>query len=160
MAVAGASAVSIASLALAALLWTSTEPAAGTDAAADGPAPTKLAAVSELPAAEPAAPVATAPTAAADTPESAPPPPLGPPLDLTPSPAETLAFERMRGFDHSFADITHVKHPDKPGHAAANLRKKGPVQAAAEISAKLMPPRRTAAYDPSHLESAPFNPRP
>jgi hypothetical protein len=158
MAVAGASAVSIAGLALVGLLWTSTQPAAGTDTAADGPPRTNLAAVSELPAAEPATPAATAPaTAAADTADSAPPP-LGPPLDITPSP-EQVAFERMHGFDRSFADINHLKHPDKPGHAVS-LKKKGPGQAAAEVSAKLMPPRRTAANDLSHLESPPFNPRP
>jgi hypothetical protein len=157
MALAGASAVSIASLAVAALLWTSTEPAADTNASAEGPAATKLAAVSELPDAGPAAPAASAPAAPADTADIAAPP--GPPLDITPP--EAVAFERMRGFDRAFADINHAKHPDRPGHAVGP-RKKGPVQAAAEISAKPtpLPPRRTAAYDPSRQESAAFVPRP
>ena len=158
MAVAGASAVSIAGLAVVALLWTSTEPAADTGPAAESAALTKLATLSDVPSAAPAEPAPTAPPVAAA--DIAPPSPLGPPLDITPTP-ETVAFERMRGFDRAFADVTHLKHPEKPGHAAGP-RKKGPVQvqAAAEISAKLAPPRRTAAYDPSRQESPAFIPRP
>jgi len=161
MAAAGASAFSIAGLAVVALLWTSTEPAADTGPAAEAPALTKLATLSDAPAAVAAEPAPTAPpAAAAETAESAPPSPLGPPVDITATP-ETVAFERMRGFDRAFADVTHFKHPEKPGHVAGP-RKKGPVQAAAEVSAKPtpVPPRRTAAYDPSRQESAAFVARP
>ena len=163
MAIAGASAVSIAGLAVATLLWTSTEPAADTGPVAEGPAPTKVAAVSDVPAAVPTEPAATAPAAAADTADSAPQQQLAPPLDITPPP-EAVAFERMRGFDRAFADVTHVRHPDKAGHAIGP-RKKGPVQAAAEINARPtppmpLPPRRTAAYDASRQESAAFVARP
>ena len=161
MAVAGASAVSIAGLAVVALLWTSTEPAADTGPAAEAPALTKLATLSDVPSAAPAEPAPAAPPAAAA--DIAPPSPLGPPLDITPTP-ETVAFERMRGFDRAFADVTHLKHPEKPGHAAGP-RKKGPVQVQAEVSARPvppmpLPPRRTAAYDPSRQESAAFVARP
>jgi len=151
MAVAGASAVSIGALALVTLLGTSTEPAADTNMAADAPAvvtdspvATRVAIATEPSLAPPQA--QTAPAAgetAADT-----PPPLGPPLDITP-PAETQAYERMRGFDRAFAEISRARRP--PGHA--NAKKKGPVQAAAEISARPTPPRRTAAaYDASHQQ--------
>jgi hypothetical protein len=163
MAVAGASAVSIGGLAVVALLWTSTEPAADAGPVADSPAPTKVAIATDVPATAPTTePAAAAPTPAADTADGAPPP-LAPPLDITPTP-ETVAFERMRGFDRAFADVTHLKHPDKPAHAIGP-RKKGPIQAAAEVNAKPtppmpLPPRRTAAYDASRQESAAFVARP
>jgi len=150
MALAGASAVSIGGLAVVTLLWTSTEPAADTNVAADvpavvtdSPAASRVATAAEPSPAAPAAQTASAPAETADGTAA-----LAPPLDLTP-PAETQAYERMRGFDRAFAEISRAKHP--PGHA--NAKKKGPVQAAAEISAKLAPPRRTAAaYDASHQQ--------
>ncbi len=157
MAVAGASAVSIAGLAVVALLWTSTEPAADAGPIADLSAATRVATATDVPSAAPTEPVATATTAAADTADSAPPP-LAAPLDITPTP-ESVAFARMRGFDRAFADFNHVKHPEKAGHAIGP-RKKGPVQAAAEVSAKPTPPRRTAAFDPSRQESSAFVARP
>jgi hypothetical protein len=157
MAVAGASAVSIAGLAVVALLWTSTEPAADAGPVADLSAPTRVATATDVPSAAPTEPVATATTAAADTADSSPPP-LAAPLDITPTP-ESVAFARMRGFDRAFADFNHVKHPEKAGHAIGP-RKKGPVQAAAEVSAKPTPPRRTAAFDPSRQESSAFVARP
>jgi curved DNA-binding protein CbpA len=171
MAVAGASAVSIGGLAVATLLWTSTEPAADTNSAADipvvasdSPDATKVATVAEASISAPAAAAQTAPASPAETTDGALPP-LAPPLEITP-PAETQAYERMRGFDRAFADISHAKHPDKAGRGpTANAKKKGPVSA--EINARAVlpepppPPRRTAAYDASHQESAaPFSPRP
>ena len=164
MALAGASAVSIAGLAMVALVWTSTEPSAGTDLAADEPAPTKVAStMPELPS--PALPSPASP--ASEQAAAAPPaetadetlPPLGPPLDI--SPPATAELDRLHGLDRAFADISHTKRPEKPGHAIGP-RKKGPVQAAAEISARPtpLPPRRTAANDPSRQESAAFVSRP
>ncbi|HLG81711.1 MAG TPA: J domain-containing protein [Bradyrhizobium sp.] len=157
MALAGASAVSIAGLAVVALLWTSTEPSAGTDLGADEPAPTKVAALPEP--SSPASPSATSPSPAEAAPAAATVddalPPLGPPLDITPPAAGE--FERLHGFDRAFADISHARRPERGGHAMS-LRKKGPV--AAESTAVPMPPRRTAANDLSRQESAAFNPRP
>jgi len=158
MAAAGASAVSIAGLAVVALLWTSTEPAADAGPVADLSAPTRVATATDVPSAAPTEPVATAATAAADDTADSAPPPLAPPLDITPT-LESVAFERMRGFDRAFADVSHVKHPEKAGHAIGP-RKKGPVQAAAEVSAKPTPPRRTAAFEPTRPESSAFLSRP
>jgi curved DNA-binding protein CbpA len=161
MTLAGVSAVSIASLAVAALFWTSTEPVADTGLATDepiaidGPAPTQVVTVPEQPAPAPIAsteipsPPPVAPVEASDS----APQPLGPPLDITP-PATPPAPDRTRSFNRAFADISHAKHPEKGGHAA---KKKGPD--AAEGGARSTP-RRTAANDLSRLESAPFIPRP
>jgi curved DNA-binding protein CbpA len=150
MALAGASAVSIAGLALVALLWTSTEPAADTDPVAEGPAPTKVATLSEPPSPAPTVPAAPP----AETADSALPP-LGPPLDITP-PAITES-DHLHGFERAFADISHAKRPEKAGHAA-NAKKKAP--ATVEGAPKSTPPRRTAANDLSRQESMPFFPRP
>jgi hypothetical protein len=73
-------------------------------------------------AASPEQTAATAPTEPADIPL----PPLGPPLDITP-PAGVEA-DHLHGSDRAFADISHAKRPDRPGHAA-NARKKGPIAA-------------------------------
>jgi DnaJ domain len=145
MALAGASAISIAGLAVVALLWTSTQPAADAEIVAEDPAPTKVAGLPELPS--PAAP----PAETADSTL----PPLGPPLDI--SPPVPTEVDRLHSFDHAFADISHARRPDKPGHAA-NAKKKGPV--ATESDPKPTPTRQTAAYDPSRQESPAFQPRP
>jgi hypothetical protein len=155
MALAGASAISIAGLALVALLWTSTEPSADTDLATDEPAPTHVATVPEQPLPALAAPAETS-SAAPTAPADGTLPPLGPPLDITPPPAAQMS-DHTHGFDRAFAAISHAKHPDKAGHAA-NARKKGPD--AVEGGPKPTTPRRTAANDLSHQESAAFDPRP
>ncbi|WP_024514211.1 J domain-containing protein [Bradyrhizobium sp. Tv2a-2] len=161
MTLAGASAISIAGLALIALLWTSTEPAADTGLATDEPAPIQVATVPEQPAPTPmasteaATPAAVAP---AETTNSALPP-LGPPLDITPPPGPPT-LDRTRSFNRAFADISHGKHPGKAGRSA-NAKKKG--SDAAEGGAgptPPTPPRHAAANDLSRLESAPFSPRP
>lgn len=157
MAVAGASAVSIAGLAMAALLWTSTEPAADAGPVADATAQTRVATATDIPAPAPTEPAAAAPAAAAAEKADSAPAPLAPPLDITPTP-ESVAFERMRGFDRAFADVNHVKHPEA-GHAIGP-RKRGPVQAAAEVSARPTPPRRTAAIQASRPEDSAFASRP
>ena len=154
MALAGASAISIAGLAVLALLWTSTQPAADADLVADEPAPTKVATLPELTPPAPSSAASTAPVETADSEL----PPLGPPLDIAPTPA-TTDVDRLHGFDRAFADITRTRRPDKPGHAA-NAKKKGPA-AATEVAPMPEPPRRTAAYDSSRQESAaPFGQRP
>ena len=138
MALAGVSAVSIGGLALVALLWTSTQPAA--DAAA-----VEVATVPEPPALMPMTPAETADTAV---------PPLGPPLDIIPPGAKEV--DRPQGFDRAFADISHAKRPEKSSHSAS-AKKKGP--GAAETGARVEP-RRTAANDLSRQESFPFYTRP
>jgi curved DNA-binding protein CbpA len=158
MALSGLSAVSIASLAVAALFWTSTEPAADTGLATDEPAPIQVATVPEQPTPAPTPSTeasSLAPAIPVETTDSALPP-LGPPLDITPPPGPP-AIDRPHGFDRAYADISHARHPEKGGHSAS-AKKKGPD--AAEGGAKLMPPQRSAANDLSRFESAPFTPRP
>jgi hypothetical protein len=85
---------------------------------------------------------APAPVAVAETTDNAAPP-LGPPIDITPSPT---ILDRMYGFDRASADISRAKRPAK----------KKPTEASARSAA----PRRTAEIDPSRRETAPFVPRP
>lgn len=147
MACAGVSAVSIGGLAVVALLWTSTEPAAETDLAADGLGSTKVATVPEPPS--------PAPTVPAKTADSALPPPA-PPLDIAP-PSGAIELDHAHGFERAFADVSHARQPEKAARSAS-ARRKGLV--AAEGGAKPTPPRQTAANDFSRQESVPFNPRP
>jgi hypothetical protein len=161
MALAGASAVSIAGLALIALLWSSTEPAADTELATDESVPIQVATLPEPPA--PTAPVETSsssPAAPADTTAPAEAvdttlPPLGPPLDITPRPGVPVPH----GFGRAFAVISHARHPERAGHTTS-ARKKMPDAAEAGARPTPTPPRRTAANDPSRQESAAFDPRP
>jgi hypothetical protein len=152
MAVAGLSAVSIGSLALAAQLWTATETAAGTDLVDarsvdtspvdTSPGPTKIATVAD-PAPDPVAPTETKETA---------PPPLGPPLDITPPPG-TVELDHLHGFGRA-SDISHAKRPEKIVIHSPSAKKKG--LGTADTSARPVPPRRTAEeIDPSRL---PYNP--
>jgi curved DNA-binding protein CbpA len=153
MALAGASAVSIGGLAVAALLWTSTEPSADTNLAADDPVgPTRVATLPEPPSPSPLpSPAPATPAEAADSVL----PPLGPPLDITPAPG-VAELDRLHGFSHAYNDISHAKRPEK-AHHAANARRKS---AAAAESVPTLAPRWTAANDLSRLEAAPFAPRP
>jgi len=145
MALAGASAVSIGGLALVALLWTSTEPAADTDPSADSAAAAKITA-----ALEPApAPAETA--EAKETTETANDvlPPLGPPIDIVPPGAMESSVAP--------ADISHSKRVEKAARSA-NTKKKGP--GAAESGTKPAPARRTAQIEVSRQDGFTSNPRP
>jgi len=145
MAIAGLSAVSVGGLALAAQLWTAPETAAESDLTAASPSSTKVASVAE-PAPPPKAPDETAETAL---------PPLGPPLDITPSRA--MEVDHLHGFGRAFADISHAKRPEKAARSAS-ARKKGPVLA--DGGAKPEPPRRMPPNDFSWLVHSSSNPHP
>jgi curved DNA-binding protein CbpA len=155
MALAGASAVSIGGLAVVALLWTSTEPAADTNPTADDPvAPVRVAALPEPPLPSPSPLPLPAPATPAEAADSMLPP-LGPPLDITPAPG-VAELDRLHGFSHAYNDISHAKRLEKARHAA-NARRKSPPPAE---SVPTPEPRWTAANDLSRLEAAPFDPRP
>jgi curved DNA-binding protein CbpA len=141
MAFAGVSAVSMAGLALVALLWSSTEPAADTGPSTDELAHAKVTSVPEQ-SFEPEQPL--------EAPADPKQPSLGPPLDITPAPAP-VTIEHRPGMEGT---VAHGRPAVKRAHLLANPKR----EAAGTTGAR--PSRPTFTTDLSRLESAPFNPRP